>query len=214
MKKYINHFVVSLFFVSLILLLSIICLNLGFSYGYYCYILGFLLCLIFFRSLFLNREGTYEKSLSLYSIIYIFALFGLFYFNYKDPSYYLFVQTGLIWFGLNFILLMPIVFFLVFRDEIYKSYWRMAVVLFLTSLLLQIVQFILGISHFDGTLILNICGGLFFLYLYNKVLCKFRLSLYYSNIEKRKNIFMGLLFLTAILLILVDYEIILKLFKG
>lgn len=217
MKKYINYFVVCLFFVSLILLLSLIFFNLDISFGYYCYVLNLLVCLLFFRSLIINKNKTYN-SFVLYSIIYFFAVFGMFYFNYKEPSYYLFVQSGLIWFALNFMLLMPMAFFLVFRDETYKSYWRMAKVLFLTSLLLQLVQFILGISHFDGTIILNICGGLFFLYLYNKVLCKFRLSLYYSNIENHKNIIMVFLFLVAVILTLADYKIMLslflKLFKG
>ena len=211
-EKYINYFVLGLFFITFVLLFSLLCLNADISYDYCCYILGFLLCLVFFRSLFLNNDKTYMNSLGLYSIIYFLALFGMFYFNYKEPSYYLFTQNGLLWYGLNFVLLTPVVLILVIRDGTYKSYWHMGGVLFLISIMLELIRFVLGIDNFGGSLMLNTCGGLLFLYFYNKVLCKFRLTSYYPHIEKYKNVFMTTLLLIAVMLILVDYKNLLSLY--
>lgn len=211
-EKYINYFVLGLFFITFVLLFSLLCLNADISYDYCCYILGFLLCLVFFRSLFLNNDKTYMNSLGLYSIIYFLALFGMFYFNYKEPSYYFFNQTGLLWYGLNSVLLIPVVLILVIRDGTYKSYWHMGGVLFLISIMLELIRFVLGIDNFGGSLMLNTCGGLLFLYFYNKVLCKFRLNSYYPHIEKYKNVFMTTLLLIAVMLILVDCKNLLSLY--
>lgn len=170
-----------------------------YSSSYILFLLFFILLAmhVFVVGLLINKESVYKRNIKLYLILYIillisltifinrpdFALFDAKYLQmyvaninlipFKTISHFLFdnVNLGVRLYNIigNLVALMPLSFLLILFDKKYESYKKQIIVLFITVLIIEFMQFILAAGRLDiDDFILNIGGALLFFTLIKK----------------------------------------------
>ncbi len=208
--KYFNKIIFLVFFLTIILLFIADYFN-PISYFTLYGTLMVLGLLLLFKGIYYDDKKVYKKNIKYYFLIYFITLiFTIFLVNRRIAIDFsnIFSQFQLIPFSLlfntltnsdlgfqqlifnyvgNFSLLIPFALLLVTYDKKYQSYKVMFKSLLIFTLLIEITEVILGVGAFDiDDIILNISGGMFFLFLYNKFLYKLFNKVFFTNLNIKK----------------------------
>ncbi len=210
MKKCITIIISTIFVLTIILLFIANYYNPISYYALYgtLIVLGLLL---FFKGIFCNDTKVYRNNIKLFFLIYFVALiFTIFLIDRRIVIDFgnIFNQFQLIPFDLlfntlinsdlgfrqlifnyigNFSLLIPFALLLVTYNKKYKSYKEMFKTLFIFTFLTELSEVILGVGSFDiDDIILNILGGMLFIFLYNKYLYKLIDKVFLTNMNIKK----------------------------
>lgn len=213
------------------LLFLIIILNKKISFSYYHYIIYFVLLLFVLFTCGLLKKDEQKKNASIYIAMYLILLFEFTFiidrnrFNiitFKDLVYYVnlipfktinsIVISDINLFHKvynligNLIAFMPLSFLLIVKDKKYTKIGNQIMILLPLVFFIEVIQLITMVGRFDvDDIILNVGGGIIFIFLLNKLKLSDRMrNLFYTDFNLSYKVKKTLYLVSCILLVLID----------
>ena len=163
--------------------------------------------LIFSYGLIINKKEIYNKNINYYMTFYFVLLISLTIFIYRSEinlninrfisdisfsiKYYEpFVHITKYYFIANLVMLIPLSILLMFKNDKYKNIFRQMIIIFITTILIELLQVLTSTGSLDiDDIILNFSGSIIFTFLITKFkIVDYLKELFYSDFKINKNI--------------------------
>ena len=184
--------------------------------------------LIFSYGLIKNKKEIYNKNINYYMMFYLILLISLTIFIYRleinlnidrfisDISFSIkyyepFVHTTKYYFIANLVMLIPLSILLIFKNDKYKNIFRQMVVIFITTIAIELLQVLTNTGSLDiDDIILNFSGSIIFVFLITRFkIVDYLKKLFYSDFNINKKIKYVLFSISLIIPILFNINTIL-----
>ncbi len=163
--------------------------------------------LIFSYGLIKNKKEIYNKNINYYMILYLVLLISLTIFIYRldinlnidrfisnvafSIKYYEpFVHITKYYFNANIVMLIPLSILLMFKNDKYKNIFRQMTIIFITTILIELLQVLTSTGSLDiDDIILNFSGAIIFALLITKFkIVDYLKKIFYSDFRINKKI--------------------------
>ena len=184
--------------------------------------------LIFSYGLIKDKKEIYNKNINYYMILYFVLLISLTIFIYRlsinlninkfisdiafSIKYYEpFVHITKYYFIANLVMLIPLSILLIFKNDKYKNIFRQMIVIFITTILIELLQVLTSTGSLDiDDIILNFSGAIIFIFLITRFKIVDHLKkLFYSDFKINKKLKYVLFSISLIIPILFNIKTVL-----